>query len=755
MIKKETYPIAGMHCASCALSIEKDFKKTKGIQSANVNYAAERATIEYDQEQININKLKDIVKNRGYKLIAPEIINKNYLKKEKETKMNHSNMEDMDHSKIIKKSELKILQTKFLIGAILSSLILILSFGAHIFNFDSLFSKSGRLLIILILTTPVVFWVGWQFWRGAWYGLKNFNANMDTLVAMGTGSAYFFSLVITIFSLIGKNTDLGVYFDAAAVVTTLVLLGKVLEAKAKSSASDAIKKLLQLQAKTARVIINGVEKNITIEKVKVGDIILVKPGEKIPVDGVIIDGESAIDESMVTGESLPVDKKKNDEVIGSTINKTGTFKFKAIKVGKDTFLAHIVKLVEDAQGSKAPIQRFADSIVSIFVPIVLLIAFLSFIVWLIWGPAPSLAFALVNTVAVLVVACPCALGLATPTSIMVGTGIGAEHGIIIKSAESLEGAGKINAVVLDKTGTLTKGEPSVTDIIGDEKTLEIATSLEQNSEHSLASAIINRGKKENIKILNVLKFKAIPGKGITGIINKTSYLFGNKKLMSENKIIIDKNIEEQIKKIESQGKTVMILASDKFIGAIAVADTLKETSIESIKSLQKIGLEVWMITGDNKRTAEAMAKKLGIKNVMSEVLPEEKQNKIKELQARGLKVAMVGDGINDAPALTQANIGIAIGTGTDIAIESGDITLASGDPKGVYNSILLSRKTLGNIKQNLFWAFIYNILLIPVAAGILWPIWGITLNPMLAGGAMAFSSVSVVLNALRLKKIKI
>ncbi|MDO8742972.1 MAG: heavy metal translocating P-type ATPase [Candidatus Azambacteria bacterium] len=759
-LKKETFAIQGMHCVSCALTIEQALKKVPGVKNVSVSLMSEKAIIEYE-EPATPELLEAAVAKTGYKLII--------------------SAGEHDHHKMLKEAEIGLLRKKFTIGAILSVLIVALSFPDYLlfWNFKEIIPTVWRFSLLLVLTTPIEFWIGWQFWRGAWFGLKNFAAGMDSLVALGTGAAFIYSAIITIFGL-----PLEVYFDVAAVVTTLVILGKYLEAKAKGSASEAIKKLLKLQAKTAHVIHeNGSEMEMPIEDVKVGDIILVKPGEKIPVDGVIIEGASAIDESMVTGESMPVDKKIGDEVIGATINKTGAFKFKATKVGKETFLAQIVKLVEEAQGSKAPIQKLADQITGYFVPVVLLISVASFIIWFIYGPAPSLSFALINAVAVLVIACPCALGLATPTSIMVGTGKAAEHGIIIRDAEALELAGKINAIVLDKTGTLTKGEPSVTDIISFEENmsgeiLHLAASLEKLSEHPIAKAIVayaaSLGKTSShpldrairdaaesgkIELFKVENFQVTPGKGLEGDITADGkikkFFFGNRALIVEKNMKISQEQEDKIQKIEKEGKTVIILASDKPLGAIAVADTLKESAAESIKLLQNLGLEVWMITGDNERTAEAIGSQVGIKNIMAKVLPNEKSEKIKMLQAEGKKVAMVGDGINDAPALTQADVGIAIGTGTDIAIESSDITLISGDPMGIYEAIKLSRQTLRNIKQNLFWAYIYNAILIPVAAGVLYPIWGIVLNPILAGGAMAFSSISVVLNSLRLKRFRV
>jgi len=780
MIKKETFIIQGMHCAACAVTIEKALKKVPGVKSASVSLMSEKAMVEYE-EPATPEILKNAVAGTGYKLISEG-------EHPPASAFGAADGGHGDHHRMLKESEIKILKNKFIIGAILSVLIIVLSFPDYLPVFGEIMPDTWRFFLLFILTIPVEFLIGWQFWRGAWFGLKNLTANMDTLVAMGTGAAFFYSSAVTFLEFFGRS-GFEVYFDVAAVVTTLVILGKYLEAKARGSASEAIKKLLKLQAKTAHVIHeDGREMEMPIEDVKVDDVILVKPGEKIPVDGMIIEGSSAVDESMVTGESMPVDKKIGDGVIGATINKTGAFKFKAAKVGKETFLSQIIKLVEEAQASKAPIQKLADKITGYFVPVVLFISIISFVVWLIWGPAPSLSFALINAVAVLVIACPCALGLATPTAIMVGTGKAAERGIIIRDAEALELAGKINVVVLDKTGTLTKGEPAVTDIIGiennklgikNEQFVQIAASLEKFSEHPIAKAVVayaaslgrqsshpldtaiqKQAKQLKMDFYEVKNFRARPGKGIEGEIainNKTEKMFlGNRSLLEDINISLVPEVENRAAHLESQGKTLLFLADSKnLLGIIAVADTLKETAGKSVELLQKSGLEVWMITGDNERTAKAIGGMVGIKNVMAKVLPQKKSEKIKELQNKGKKVAMVGDGINDAPALTEADVGIAIGTGTDIAIESGDITLISGDPLGVYEAIKLSRRTLVNIKQNLFWAYIYNIILIPVAAGILWPVWGILLNPILAGAAMAFSSLSVVLNSLRLKNVKI
>jgi Cu+-exporting ATPase len=539
----------------------------------------------------------------------------------------------------------------------------------------------------------------------------------------------------------------------------LILLGRFLEARAKGRTSEAIKKLIGLQPKTAKVIRNGEEVDIPIEEVTLGDMVVVRPGEKIPGDGIVRDGYSSVDESMVTGESLPVEKKVGDTVIGATINKTGTFKFEATKVGKDTVLAQIIRLVQEAQGSKPPIARLVDVIASYFVPGVILVAIVTFIVWTIWGPHPAFTYAFLNFIAVLIIACPCALGLATPTSIMVGTGKGAEHGILIRGAEALETAHQLNTIVLDKTGTLTKGEPSVTDVIASKEStrqeiLTLAASAEKGSEHPLGEAIVRRAKEEHSILLEPKGFQAIAGYGIEAIIDSKKILLGNPRLMEERKIALN-GLSQEAERLSDEGKTPVFLAVDgKSIGLLAVADTLKENSKEAVQALHHLGLEVVMLTGDNQKTARAIANQIGIDRVLAEVLPEMKAEEIKRLQSEGRKVAMVGDGINDAPALTQANVGIAIGTGTDVAMESADITLIGGDLRGIVNAIALSRATIRNIKQNLFWAFAYNTILIPVAAGVLFPFFGILLNPVLAAGAMAFSSVTVVSNALRLRKFK-
>jgi Cu+-exporting ATPase len=603
----------------------------------------------------------------------------------------------------------------------------------------------------LIVTTPVQFIIGFRFYKNAFYALKAKSANMDVLIAMGTSAAYFFSIYNAFFVPAEPGTMMKeLYFEAGAVIITLILLGKYLEAVAKGKTSEAIKKLMGLQAKTAKVVRDGVEKDIPIEEVEVGDVIVVRPGEKVPVDGKITEGNSSLDESMLTGESLPVEKKAGDFVVGATINKFGTFKFEATKVGRDTVLSQIIKMVEDAQGSKAPIQKIADRVSGIFVPVVIGVAVITFIIWyLVLG---DFAAGIISGVSVLVIACPCALGLATPTAIMVGTGKGAENGILIKGGEYLEMTYKVNAVVLDKTGTITKGQPEVTDIISlgkieSSEILKMAAIAEKSSEHPLGSAIYEKGKNEYGTIPDPEWFKAIPGKGIIAVVDQKEIYIGTRKLMTERKIDPG-TTENAIIKLEDEGKTAMLMAvNNKIEAIIAVADTLKESSEEAIKELQDMGILVYMITGDNQRTAKAIAKQVGIENVLSEVLPENKAEEVEKLKKQGKIVAMVGDGINDAPALATADIGMAIGTGTDVAIEAADITLMRGDLITIPAAIRLSRKTMGKIKQNLFWAFIYNIIGIPFAA------MGL-LNPMIAGGAMAFSSVSVVTNSLSLKRFK-
>jgi Cu+-exporting ATPase len=628
---------------------------------------------------------------------------------------------------------------------------------------SSLFNLSREInfTLQLILQTPIQFWVGWQFYARAWKAAKHRSTDMNTLIAVGTSAAYLYSVVAIflpgLFSAQGLAAE--VYFDTAGAIIVLILLGRVLEARAKGQTSEAIKKLIGLQAKTARVVRDGQEVDIPVEKVAIGDLVIVRPGEKIPVDGIVKDGHSSVDESMVTGESIPVEKTPGDGVIGATINKMGTFRFEATKVGKDTMLAQIIKMVEEAQGSKPPIARLVDIIASYFVPAVIGIAIITFIVWYFWGPAPALTYALLNFVAVLIIACPCALGLATPTSIMVGTGKGAENGVLIRGGEALETAHKLTTIMMDKTGTLTRGEPSVTDVLSfndyrEEDILRYAASAEKGSEHPLGEAIVNKAKEKNIPLIDPRDFRAFAGLGIEATIDGVSVLMGNAKLMSDRGISL-KELGGKAEELSTRGKTSMFVAVGQNVaGLIAVADTLKENSKEAVDALHQMGIEVVMISGDNRRTAEAIGRQIGIDRVLAEVLPEGKANEVKKLQAEGKKVGMVGDGINDAPALAQADVGIAIGTGTDVAMESADITLIGGDLRGVVTAIALSRATLRNIKQNLFWAFAYNTILIPVAAGVLFPFFGILLNPIFAAAAMGLSSVTVVSNALRLRRFR-
>ncbi len=717
--------ITGMTCASCSARIEKKLSKLEGVSAANVNLTTEKATVEYDPSKLKVSDLVKAVKDIGYGAEKAEEVS-------------------VDREKEQREKEIRTLKTTLVISIVLSSPLLF-AMILSVLGIDVPFLHNPYFQ--LIIATPIQFGIGYRFYKHAYLALRSGSANMDVLVSMGTSAAYLYSLYNVFFEppKMGGMKDL--YFEAAAVIITLILLGKFLEAVAKGKTSEAIKKLMGLQAKTARVIRNGEETDIPIEEVEVGDTIVVRPGEKIPVDGKILEGNSAIDEAMLTGESLPVEKKPGDYVIGATINKFGAFKFEATKVGKDTALSQIVKMVEDAQGSKAPIQKIADKVSGIFVPVVVGIALAAFLIW--YLSTGDFTKAVVSAVSVLVIACPCALGLATPTAIMVGTGKGAENGILIKGGEHLETAYKLNAVVLDKTGTITKGQPEVTDIVTlgglDRKTvLKYAAISEKKSEHPLGVAIYEDGKKNAGSIPDPDRFEAIPGRGVLAGIGDSKVYIGARKLMLEQNIGMG-SIEKRLTELEDEGKTAMLMAVDgKLEAVIAVADTLKENSQEAIADLQKMGIDVYMITGDNKRTANAIARQVGISNVLAEVLPENKAKEVEKLKKAGKVVAMVGDGINDAPALATADIGMAIGTGTDVAIEAADITLMRGDLRTIPASIRLSRKTMKKIKQNLFWAFFYNTIGIPFAAlGLL--------NPMIAGAAMAFSSVSVVTNSLSLK----
>ncbi|MEC1715898.1 heavy metal translocating P-type ATPase [Schinkia azotoformans] len=731
--EKKELVITGMTCAACATRIEKGLNKMDGVLEANVNLALEKASVEFNPSIITINDLIQKVEALGYGAIIKSDENEN---------------DATDH----RQKEIEKQQGKFIFSAILS-LPLLWAMVGH-FSFTSFIYVPDAFMnpwVQLALATPVQFFIGKQFYVGAYKALKNKSANMDVLVALGTSAAYFYSVYLAVQTFGSNAHSVGLYFETSAVLITLIILGKLFEAKAKGRSSEAIKKLMGLQAKNATVLRNGEEAIIPLEEVVSGDILLVKPGEKIPVDGEIIEGSSALDESMITGESVPIDKTVGDTVIGATINKNGFLKIKATKVGKETALSQIIKIVEEAQGSKAPIQRLADSISGIFVPIVVGIAVITFLVWYFWVDPGNFAEALENLIAVLVIACPCALGLATPTSIMAGSGRSAEYGILFKGGEHLEMTHQINTVVLDKTGTITNGTPVLTDVITDrneEEFLSLVGSAEKQSEHPLAQAIVDGIKERSIHLKDVIDFEAIPGYGIKANVNGKEVLVGTRRLMKKYNISIDQVIEK-MESLEKQGKTAMLAAVDgTYAGLVAVADTIKETSTSAIKRMKDMGLEVIMITGDNKQTASAIAKQAGVDHVIAEVLPEGKVEEVKKLQQQGKKVAMVGDGINDAPALATADIGMAIGTGTDVAMEAADITLIRGDLNSIPDSILMSHKTMRNIKQNLFWALAYNTIGIPIAAvGFL--------APWLAGAAMAFSSVSVVLNALRLQKVKL
>ncbi|MBU1104503.1 heavy metal translocating P-type ATPase [Patescibacteria group bacterium] len=737
-MEKTILKISGMHCASCAANIENALKKEAGIKSANVNFASEKLYLEFDSIEISIARIQKIIEGLEYK--ATE-----------ET----AEEEMHDHHKEAKIQEVSKLKKRLIFALIFSLPIIYMVMGEMIgLPMPTIFENYGTIIQFALATAVIV--SCFNIWTSGFKKLLRLSPNMDTLIFIGTAVAYFYSLIISVLMFLGTKVDAPLYYESAALILVFISLGKYLEAITKGRTSEAIKKLIGLQPKEATIIKDNEEIKIPIAEVKVGDIILVKPGEKIPVDGIVIDGYSGVDEKAITGESIPVEKKKDDEVIGATINKTGVLKFKATRVGKDTMLAQIIKIVEEAMGSKAPIQLLADKVSFYFVPSVIGIAIFAFAIWLLLGQ--PLAFALTIFVAVLIIACPCALGLATPTAVMMGTGLAAKNGILIKSGKALEIARDINIVIFDKTGTLTRGEPSVTDIIqvkngvSENSILQIAASVEKNSEHPLAQAIINKAKEKKVNLSEVKNFQAIPGHGISADLENKKILFGTRKLMTDNQIN-PSLIEEKMIVLEDQGKTAMILAQDKeIIGIIAVADTLKDYSKEAVKMLHKMGKKVAIITGDNKRVGQAIAKLVGIDRVLAEVLPQEKSAEIKKLQSEGNIVAMVGDGINDAPALAQADLGIALGSGTDVAMETGEIVLIKDDLRDVITAIDLSKYTLNKIKQNLFWAFFYNIVGIPVAAGILYPFTGWLLNPAIAAAAMAFSSVSVVSNSLLMKR---
>ncbi|WP_088291752.1 heavy metal translocating P-type ATPase [Ureibacillus sinduriensis] len=733
VVKQKTeFDITGMTCAACATRIEKVLGKLDGIANANVNLALEKAMVEFNPSEVTIPDIIAKIEKLGYGA---------HQKQDGKEQADHREMHIKDQ------------QRKFIFSVIFS-LPLLWTMVGH-FTFTSFLYVPEFLMnpwIQLILATPVQFIIGKQFYVGAYKALRNGSANMDVLVVLGTSAAYFYSLYQAIVTA-GTHHGPHLYFETSAVLITLILLGKLFEAKAKGRSSEAIKKLMGLQAKTAIVVRDGAEKRVPLEEVVIGDMILVKPGEKIPVDGEVAEGTTAVDESMLTGESLPVDKMNGDVLYGSTINKNGFIKMTATRVGRDTALAQIIKVVEDAQGSKAPIQRMADRISGIFVPIVVGIAILTFLVWIIWIHPGEFTPALEVLIAVLVIACPCALGLATPTSIMAGSGRAAEFGILFKGGEHLEQTQEIDTVVVDKTGTVTHGKPVLTDVLiaenqDENKVLSLIGAAEKQSEHPLAQAIVHGIEEKGIELGNIQYFEAIPGFGVQATISGQGVIIGTRKLMQQYGIDIT-SVLPMMEELEGNGKTAMLVGiNGKYAGLVAVADTIKETSPEAVRQLQDMGIKVIMMTGDNERTAQAIGREVGVDEVIAEVLPEGKAAVVKKLQQQGKKVAMVGDGINDAPALATADIGMAIGTGTDVAMEAADITLIRGDLKSIADAIIMSRKTMRNIKQNLFWAFAYNIVGIPIAAA------GF-LAPWVAGAAMAFSSVSVVLNALRLQRVKL
>ena len=746
-VSKIIIPIGGMTCASCASSVEKAVRKLDGIDSVKVNIATEKANISYDQSIVQLSKIKEAIEEAGYKVLE--------IKKESL----------IDEDKIRKEKEINTLWTKFIISTIFSlpllyiAMVPMISFIRLPFpgDLDPMQYPLIYALIELILVIPIIC-VGYKFYTVGFKSLFKRRPNMDSLIAIGTTAAVFYSIYNTILIAEGQFALVeSLYYETAGVIITLILLGKSLEAVSKGKTSEAIKKLIGLTPKTALIEEDGKEKEVAIDEVEINDIIIVKPGTKIPVDGVIVEGYSSVDESMLTGESMPVDKKAGDNVYAASINDNGLFKFRATKVGSDTALAQIIKLVEDAQESKAPIAKVADTVSGYFVPIVCLIAVVAGVIWFI--VTGDLEFSLKIFISVLVIACPCALGLATPTAIMVGTGKGAEKGILIKGGEALEIAHKISAIILDKTGTITEGKPQITDIIvvedtAEDKVLKMAASAEKGSEHPLGKAILNEAKNRNMNLLKMSDFKSLTGLGISAEIDNIKVLLGNKKLMDKYSISL-KKLEKESDDLAHNGKTPMYIAfNGKIAGIIAVSDVVKSSSKKAIEKLQKMGIEVVMITGDNKKTAAAIAKQVGINKVLSEVLPQDKAAEVKKLQGKNKKVAMVGDGINDAPALAQADIGIAIGSGTDVAIESADIVLMKSDLMDVPVALELSKKTIRNIKQNLFWAFGYNVIGIPVAAGLLYGFNGLLLNPIIAALAMSLSSVSVLTNALRLKKFK-
>jgi Cu+-exporting ATPase len=755
-MKKLTIPISGMHCASCALNIERRLRKLKGVKEANVNYATNRGTVEYEESKVRLDDIKGTIEGLGYTPQMPEEEGGAKSTAGRKPSKASSSPQDMeDKEKAEREKEIADLKQRLWISAILTVPILVLALPemlragqASLIEYPEFFMKNMAILQF-ILMIPILFVNRDFFTRGA-RGLIALMPGMDSLVALGVGTAFLYSLAVGFGFIAGS-----VYFETAALLLTFILLGKYLESSAKGKTSEAIKKLMGLQPKTARVLRNGKETELAINDVVPGDIILVRPGERIPVDGTVTEGMSSVDESMVTGESIPSHKTKGDPVIGGTINKTGSFRFKATRVGGETMLAQIIKLVEDAQGSKAPIQRIADTVAGYFVWAVIACALIAFGFWYFIANETFL-FSITILVATLIIACPCAMGLATPTAVMLGTGKGAENGVLFKKAEALENLHKATMVVMDKTGTITKGEAVVTDIIGlgmkEDELLKIAAGAEAKSEHHMAAAIMKKAKERKIRISEPKTFDSIPGMGVEAYFGDIRTLVGNPRLMEERGVDVEEKHLKRIHKLELEGKTVVLVAAgDHLAGLIAIADTIKEHSRESIEELRSMGFEVAMITGDNERTAMAIAKQAGIDRVLAHVLPEDKAKEVKRLQSKGERVVFVGDGINDAPALAQADTGIAIGAGTDVAIESADVVLVKSDLRDIVTAMKLSRYSLDKIKQNLFWAFFYNSVGIPVAMGALYPFTGFLLNPVVAGAAMAFSSVSVVSNSLLMR----
>jgi P-type Cu+ transporter len=742
-----TLPIEGMTCASCVRRIEKALSKVDGVQEANVNLASEKAHVVFDPAVASLQGLTAAVEKAGYKVAE--------LSQAAPAQVSSPESPPQDPLDRERQREVDDLKLKWSVSLVVGLLMMALTYVPLNVPMDVIAP------ILLIAATIVQFWAGRPIYEAAWAAARHGGTNMNTLIAVGTSVAYAYSAFVTLWPRLamewGFPQDL--YYETGVIIVALILLGRWLEARAKKQTGAAIRALMGLQARTARVIRGGLEQDVPIESVVVGDLVRVRPGEKVPVDGVIEEGRSALDESMITGESLPVEKARGDQVIGATLNKTGSFIFEATKVGKDTTLAQIVRLVEDAQGSKAPMQRLADTISSYFVPAILALSALTFIGWMVLGPEPRFTMALQAAIAVLIIACPCALGLATPTAIMVGTGKAAENGILIRGGEALEGTRRVNAIVLDKTGTLTRGKPAVTQVlalngVSEHELLRLAAAAEVGSEHPLAEAIVNRARELELDLPRAEHFEAVAGQGVQATIDGRELLLGNQLLMQSSGVHLD-GLVDRAGEVAQRGATPMYIALDgEPVGILAVADTLKPESREAVDELRALGLEVWMLTGDNRATAEAIGAQAGIDRVLAEVLPEQKADKIKALQASGKTVAMVGDGINDAPALAQADLGIAIGTGTDVAMAASDITLIGGDLRSIVTGIGLSRKTVGVIKQGLFWAFAYNVVLIPVAMGLLYPLLGVLLNPVLAAAAMAMSSVSVVTNALRLRRFK-